>query len=96
MEKLNRPHNSGAIGGKTGESALEEKSSFKMLELSFSSKFDCGFYIISVAKTTSKKIGAFIRSMKFPSLEVAPYVYKCTIRPCVEYCCHLCAVVTWV
>ena len=34
--------------------------------------------------------------MKFPSLEVAPCVYKCTIRPCVEYCCHLCAVVTWI
>ena len=44
---------------------LEEKSSFKMLGLSFSSKSNCGSYIISIATTASKKIGAFIRSMKF-------------------------------
>ena len=37
-------------------SALEEKYSFKMLRLSFSSKFECGSYIITnVAKTSSKK-----------------------------------------
>ena len=27
--------------------------------------------------------------MKFFSLEVALYLYKSTIRPCMEYCCHL-------
>ena len=41
---------------------------------------------ISIAKTVSKKIGALIRSMKFLSLEVALYLYKSTIRPCMEYC----------
>ena len=46
-------------------SALEEKSFFKMLGLPFSSKLDGGSYIVSIAKTVSKKIGAFIRSMKF-------------------------------
>ena len=50
-------------------SVLKEKSSFKMLGLTFSSKLDWGSYIISIAKTTSKKIGAFIRSMKFLSPE---------------------------
>ena len=49
-------------------SVLEEKSSFKMLGLTFSSKLDWGSYIISIAKTSSKKIGALIRSMKFLSL----------------------------
>ena len=67
-------------------SALEEKSSFKMLGLTFSSKLDWGSYIISIAKTASKKIGALIRSMKFLSPEVALYLYKSTIRPCMEYC----------
>ena len=48
-----------------------------------------GSYIVSIAKTTSKKIGALIRSMKFLSPEVALYLYKSTIRPYMEYCCHI-------
>ena len=44
---------------------LEEKSSFKMLDLTFSSKLDWDSDIISIAKSASKKIGALIRSMKF-------------------------------
>ena len=72
-----------------GGSVLEEKSSFKMLELTFSSKLDWGSYIISIAKTVSKKVGALIRSMKFLSPEVALYLYKSTICSCMEYCCHI-------
>ena len=70
-------------------SVLVEKSSLKMLGWTFSSKLDCGSYIISIAKTASKKIGALIRSMKFLSPEVALHLYKSTIRPCMEYCCHV-------
>ena len=70
-------------------SVLEEKSSFKMLGLTFSSKLDWGSYIVSIAKTASKKIGALIRSMKFFSLEVSLYLNKSTIRPCMVYCCHV-------
>ena len=60
-----------------------------MLGLTFSSKLDWGSYIISIAKTASKKIGALICSMKFLSPEVALYLYKSTICPCKEYCCHV-------
>ena len=70
-------------------SVLEEKTSFKMLGLTLSSKLDWGSYIVSVAKAASKKIGALIRSMKFLSPEVALYLYKSIIRPCMEYCCHV-------
>ena len=70
-------------------SVLEDTTSFKMLGLTFSSKLDWGSYIVSIAKTASKKIGALIRSMKFLSPEVALYLYKSTIRPCMEYCCHV-------
>ena len=45
------------IDTKMDGSTLEEKSSFKMLGLTFSSKLDWGSYIISIAKTGSKKIG---------------------------------------
>ena len=43
--------------------------------------------MISIAKTTSKKIGALICSP-----EVVLYLYKSTIRPCMEYCCYIWAV----
>ena len=60
-----------------------------MLRLTFSSKLDWGSYIIFIAKTASKKTGALIRSMKFLSNEVALYLYKSTICPCMEHCCHV-------
>ena len=57
--------------------------------MTFSSKLDCGSYLISIAKTASNKIGALICSMKFLSHEVTLYLYKFTICPCMEYCCHV-------
>ena len=39
-------------------SVLEEKSSFKMLGSTFSLKLNWGCYIVSIAKTAPKKIGA--------------------------------------
>ena len=70
-------------------SILEEKTSFKMLGLTFSSELDWGSYIIIIAKTASKKIEALIRSVKFLSREIALYLYESTLRPCMEYCCHV-------
>ena len=52
---------------KINGSVLEEKSSFEMLGLTFSSKYDWGSYFISIDNTASKKIGALLRSMKFLS-----------------------------
>ena len=86
---FDRSKNTGAIDVKMDGSILGEKTSFKMLGLTFSSKLDWGSYIVSIAKTASKKIGALIRSMKFLSPEVALYLYKSAIRPCMEYCCHV-------
>ena len=86
---FNQSNNTGAIDLNMDGSVLEEKSSFKMLRLTFSSKLDWGSYIISIAKTSSKKIGALICSIKFLSSEVALYIYKSTIQPCMEYCCHV-------
>ena len=49
-----------------------------MLGVTFSSKLDWSSYIVSIAKTASKNIGALICSMKFLSPEVALYLYKST------------------
>ena len=86
---FDQSENTGAIDVKMDGSVLEEKSSFKMLGLTFSVKLDWGSYIISIAKTASKKIGALVCSMKFLSPEVALFLYKSTIWPCMEYCCHV-------
>ena len=49
------------------DAILEEKSSFKVLGLTLSSKLDWGSYIISIPKTATKKIGTLICSMEFLS-----------------------------
>ena len=72
----------GAIIMKMDGSVLQEKPSFKILGiLSFSSKLNCGSYIISIAKIVSDKIGVLIRYMKFFPPEVGLYLYKSTILP---------------
>ena len=88
LVSFDRYNNSGAIDVKMDWSVLEEKLYFKMLGLTFSSKFDWASSVISVAKTASKKVGSLIRFMKFLSPEVALCLYIFTIRPCMEYCCH--------
>ena len=89
LVSFDRSKNTVAIDVKMDGSVLEEKASFKMLGLTFSSKLDWGSYIISIAKTAPKKIGALIRSMKFLSPEAALHLYKSAIRPCMEYYCHV-------
>ena len=89
LVSFDRSSNNGSICVKMDGSVIEEKSCFKMLGLTFSSKLDWGSYIICIAKTASKKIGALILSMKFLLPEVALYLYKSTTCPCMEYCCHV-------
>ena len=72
---FDQSNNTGSIDLKTNRSVLEEKSSFKMLGLTFSSKLDCGSYIITISKTASKKIGALMLSMKFLSPKVVLHLY---------------------
>ena len=89
LVSFDQSNNNGSIDVKMDGSFLEEKSSFKMMRLTFSSKLDWCSCIISIAKTASKKIGALIHSIKFLSPEVALYLYKSTICPYMEYCCHV-------
>ena len=88
LVSFDRSNNTGEIDVKMDGSGLEEKSSFKIMRLTFSSKSDWGSYIIAIAKTAPKKIGTLIRSMKFLSSEVALYLYRSIIGPRMECCCH--------
>ena len=98
LVSFDQSDNNGSIDVKMDGFVLEEKLSFQMLWLTFSAKLDCDSYIIFIAKTASWKIGALICSMKFLSPEVALYLCKSTIRPCMEYYCHVWAgapIATW-
>ena len=88
LVSFDRSNNSRAIDMKTDGFVREVKSYFERLGLTFSYKLDWGYYIISIAKTASKEIGALIRSVKFLSSVVALYPYKSTIRSCMKYWCH--------
>ena len=76
MVSLDQFNNFGAIDVNIERPVLEEKSSFKMLGLNFFSKLDWGFYIVSIAKTASKKNGFLICFMNFLPPEVALYLYN--------------------
>ena len=78
LVSFDRSNNNGSIDVKMDGPVLEEKSSFKMMGLTFSSKLDWGSYVFSIVKTAVEKIGALICSMKFLSPEVALYLYKST------------------
>ena len=67
-------NSTGATDVKMNGSVLEEKS-------------DWGSCIISIAKSTSKKIASLNCSMKFLSPEFTLYLYKSTMQPYMEYCC---------
>ena len=88
MVSFDQSNNTGAIDVKMDGCDIEKKSSFKILGLIFSSKLDWVSYIISTAKTASKKIETLISSMKFLSPEVALYLNKSIIWLCMEYCCY--------
>ena len=74
-------NNTDATDVNMGASVFEEKSSFKMLWLTFSCKLDLVSYIICIAKIASRKIRALIRSVKFLSPEAALYLHKSIIHP---------------
>ena len=56
LVSFDRSNNNGSIDVKMDGSVLEEKSSFKMLELTFSSKLDWGSYIIYIDKVPPRKL----------------------------------------
>ena len=88
LVSFDRSNNNASIDVNMNGSFLEERASFKTPGLTFSSKLYWGSYIISIAKTVSKKIGALIHSTKFLSPEVVLYLFKSTLCSRMKYCCH--------
>ena len=86
---FDQSNNTGAIDVKMDGCVLEKRSSFKMLGLTFFYKLNWGSYIISTAKTSFKKIGVLIHSMKVFSPAVVLHLCKSTITPFKDYSCHV-------
>ena len=75
LVSFDQSNNTGAIDG----SVLEVKSSFKMLGLTFSSKLDWGLQ-------ENRSLDSFC---EVSSPEVALYLCKSIIRPCMKFSCHV-------
>lgn len=68
---------------------LEENNSFRLLGMTFSGDFSWRNYIEAIAKSASMKVGSLLRARNYLTPESILYLYKSTIRPCIEYCCHI-------
>ena len=89
LVSFDQSNNPGSVDLKMDGSVLKGKTSFKMLRFSFSSILYWDSYIVSIAITAPEKIGGLIGSIISLSPEVSLYLYKSTIWPSMEYCCHI-------
>ena len=85
LVSFDQSNNVFAIDVKLDGSVSEEKSSFKILGLSFSSKLDWDSYITLLLNLTPRKFGTLICFVKFPSPEITLDSYKSIIRLYMEY-----------
>lgn len=47
--------------------------------------------IESIVRSVAKKLGSLCRARQFSSPGSILHFYKSTVRPCIEYCCHICS-----
>ncbi len=71
------------------DSQLLESNSLRLLGLTLTADLRWNKYIESIASSTARKVGSLCRARKFFSPESILQIYKTTIRPCMEYCCHI-------
>ena len=68
---------------------LPENCNFSLLGMTFTDDFSWNTYIELIAKSAAMKVGSLFRYRNFLSPDSILYLYKATIRPCMEYCCHI-------
>ncbi len=71
------------------DAQLPESNSLRLLGLTLTADLRWNKYIESIASSTARKVGSLSRARKFFSPESILQIYKSTIRPCMEYCCHI-------
>ena len=70
-------------------STLQENSTISLLGLTVSSDLSWKKYIESISKKVAQRIGSLYRASRYLTPESMLYLYKSTIRPLMEYCCHV-------
>ena len=72
-----------------GPLTLPEVSDFRLLGLDISTNVSWERYISGIAKSASMRVGCLSRARKFLTHDATLYLYTTTIRPLMEYCCHI-------
>ena len=68
---------------------LQESNTISLLGLTVSSDLSWKSYIQNASKKAAQRIGSLYRASRYLTPESILYLYKATIRPVMEYCCHL-------
>jgi len=68
---------------------LPESDHAKLLGLTLTNTFSWNQYIEDIARAAARKVGSLYRARGYLTEESIFYLYKATIRPCMEYCCHI-------
>ena len=68
---------------------IRSTSSSSILGVTIANDLSWAAQIRSVGKRASQRIGSLYRSRRFLTPEACLHLYKSTIRPIMEYCCHL-------
>jgi len=86
---INRYHHPSLCKIEMGKSELTENDSIRLLGITLTNRLCFNSYIESIAKSAAMKVGSLLRARGYLTPETILYLYKSTIRPCMEYCCHL-------
>ena len=70
-------------------SNLSEQEAISLLGLTLSSDLSWRQYLQSIFRQASQRVGCLFRASRFLHPDTTLYLYKSTVRPIMEYCCHL-------
>ena len=74
---------------KMSNNFIQENNTISLLGLTVSSDLSWKTYIQSISKKAAQRIGSLYRASRYLPPQSILYLYKSTIRPLMEYCCHL-------
>ena len=69
--------------------SLPERDSISLLGLTLTNDMSWKSYIQSIGTKAAQRIGSLYRAARYLPPQSILYLYKSTIRPLMEYCCHL-------
>ena len=71
------------------QSTIQDCNTISLLGLTVTDDMSWKPYIQSISKQAAQRIGSLYRAKRYLPPQTILYLYKATIRPLMEYCCHL-------